>query len=386
MKKYFYIALVIILMLSVGIIVWGTYLNSRGENIIAARMDNRKLPLKGQTVQYREIQPMLTLDTMKLAYTEMTDAVALIDGRIVSANVKRNTNVKAGDVMFTLVNDEVPLKIKQADSAILKAQASLKRAQNDYNRYRSLMDMDATSAIKFDESEANYRAAEADVEAAEAAKQQLVVQGDRQVVTAPVDGEVLLMYRQTGSYVQMGTSLALVGDFSHLTFTQDMSDVQIRKLAQGDTLTMELQPAEMEKIYGTEYAAGNQGAAQSFFVKISGITPDLSQEASIRQVVFDVGNPARILEPQTYHNVHLISSAVVHCLTVPLSAMLSQENNRVYVVDAEGLLQRRDVVTGVRDNDYIEIISGLSEGDIVITADTNGLEEGTPVNVELEGE
>lgn len=124
MKKYFYIGLVIILVLSISIIFYGAYLNSRGENIIANRMDNRHIALKGQVATTRNIQPVLNMDTIKLYSDKMADAVALIDGTITNAYVKRNNIVQAGDLMFSLVNEEIPLKISQADSDISKANVS----------------------------------------------------------------------------------------------------------------------------------------------------------------------------------------------------------------------------------------------------------------------
>ncbi len=73
-------------------------------------------------------------------------------------------------------------------------------------------------------------------------------------------------------------------------------------------------------------------------------------------------------------------------MTVPLTAMLNQEQNSVFVLNEDNTIQRREVVTGVNDGKYIEIISGLSEGDIVITSDTNGLKDGTKVDITMDNE
>lgn len=386
MKKYFYIGLAVILLMSVGIIVYGTYLNTRGENIIASRMDNRKLPLKGQAAQMREIQPVLMLDTIKLYSDDMADAVALIDGRITESYAKRNTRVQAGEALFSLTNEEVPMKLKQADSNILKAAAELKRAQNSYARYSRLIELDATSREKLDEAEANYRAAAAGLEEMQAQKQQLLVQVSREQVTAPIDGEVLMLYRQPGTYVQAGTAIALVGDFSQLVFSQTLDDEAIEKLSKGGDLLMELQASDLQKIYDTEYAAGNEGRQQSFRVHISEITPDLSEPASMRKVVLAVDNAGSVLEPQTYRNVRLQSQQAVRCLTVPLTALLDRDHNTLFVLAEDGTIQCRTVEAGIDDGEYIEILTGLVEGDVVITSDTGGLTEGMAVTVELEGD
>ncbi|WP_296923395.1 efflux RND transporter periplasmic adaptor subunit [uncultured Megamonas sp.] len=386
MKKYFYIGLAIVLLLAISIIFYGAYLNSRGENIIANRMDNRHIALKGQVATTRNIQPVLNMDTIKLYSDKMADAVALIDGTITNAYVKRNSTVQAGDLMFSLVNEEIPLKISQADSDISKANVELKRAKNTYERYNQLMSMNATSAEKLDEVEAAYNAAIANVENLQMQKEQLLIQQSRQNILAPIDGEVLLLYRQPGSYVTMGTPIALVGDFSKLYFSQTINDADISRFSINDQIELIFQENDLQKSYDTDYAVGNLGNQQTFIAHIIDITPSLNEPAAMRKILFEIDNTVHILEPQSYRNVKLQVKQDFTCLTIPLTAMLSQEQNSVFVLNADNTIQRREVVTGVNDGKYIEIISGLSEGDIVITSDTNGLKDGTKVDITMDNE
>ena len=386
MKRNFYIGLAVILLLSISVILYGTYLNSRGENIIATRMDNRSLTLKGQKAKVREIYPVLVLDTVNLYSDDMADAVALIDGRIAESYAERNSEVKKGDKLFSLINEEIPLKIMQAESSILKAEAELKRAKNTFDRYSRLIEVHAVSLEKLEEAEAGYRAAEASVEELNAQKQLMIVQQSRQSVTAPIDGEVLLLYRQPGSYVSAGTALALIGNFKRLCFSQTMNDREISKFSVGSELQAKFQVSDMQKVYDTEYAAGNKGTAQGFKARIIEVNPSLSEPAAVRKVLLEIDNTARLLEPQSYRGVKLQSNRSLKCLTVPLAAFLNKERNSLFVLSAAKTLQRREVVVGVNDGKYAEILRGMKEGDIVITSDVDGLAEGVKVAVSLEGD
>lgn len=386
MKRNFYIGLAVILLLSISVILYGTYLNSRGENIIATRMDNRSLTLKGQKAKVREIYPVLVLDTVNLYSDDMADAVALIDGRIAESYAERNSEVKKGDKLFSLINEEIPLKIMQAESSILKAEAELKRAKNTFERYSRLIEVHAVSLEKLEEAEAGYRAAEASVEELNAQKQLMIVQQSRQSVTAPIDGEVLLLYRQPGSYVSAGTALALIGNFKRLCFSQTMNDREISKFSVGSELQAKFQVSDMQKVYDTEYAAGNKGTAQGFKARIIEVNPSLSEPAAVRKVLLEIDNTARLLEPQSYRGVKLQSNRSLKCLTVPLAAFLNKERNSLFVLSAAKTLQRREVVVGVNDGKYAEILRGMKEGDIVITSDVDGLAEGVKVAVSLEGD
>ena len=385
MKKFYIVGLVIILMMAIGMIAYGMYLNESGENQIATRMKERSIPLQGEKAKYRNLNPVFTLETINLSSDEMADAVALIDGRIENAFVKNNSYVRRGEVLFELVNEDIPIKIKQAESSIAKAEAQVLQSQNSFNRYSRLKDRNATSMEKYDEAKLNYEAAQANLREAQAVKEQLSVQNSRQGVIAPIDGEILILYKQIGAYVTAGTPIALVGNFERLTFSLPVEDENARQLKIGEQFELNFTNSKgFKKAYDTEYGAGNLGDNQVFTVHVKEIMPDLSQIAAMRKVVFEIDNRVGILEQQAYTEVELIRSASHRALTIPLSS-LSENHQYVFVVTSENTLDRRKVNVGANDGKYVEILTGLKEGETVITSATKGLEEGTKVTVTLTG-
>ena len=386
MKKLYLVGLVLILLFAVAMIGYGAWLNKTGEHQITERMEQRTIPLQGAKVQVRDMHPKLFLETVNLYSEDMADAVALIDGRIEKIFVSKNSNVHRGEVIFTLVNDEIPLKIQQAESSIAKAEAQLANAKNNYARYTRLRERDATSIEKFDEAEAAYFASEAALKEAQTVKQQLLVQSARQDVLAPIDGEVLIVYRQQGAYVQAGTPIALVGNFSKLFFSMPVDDKHAQRLSVGDEATLSFSNSQIvRKAYDTEYAAGNRGEAQVFDVTVKEIMPSLDEPASLRKVVLEIDNRVGLLEQQTYTSAVLTSAKTRRFLTVPLAAMIDSNRTAVFVVTPENTLERRAVRTGADDGNYIEIVSGVRESETVITSDAEGLEDGMKVEVTLTG-
>ena len=386
MKRYFMIALTCILVLSIGIVVDGAWLNKEGENNIAERMSNRALSLQGERVQMRNIRPVQRWSTVKLSADEMADAVARVDGVVQSVMVDRQSFVEKGQPLVQIRNEDIPLKIKQADSNIAKAVAEQKRAYNTYQRHLSLLKEDATSLEKVDEAEANYKAASASIDEQEAIREQLVVNQNRQMVEAPISGDVLMLYRREGSYVTAGTAVALIGDFSKLHFKSAMTDAAIRTMMPLDEMKDMIFPQkDFSKVYYTDYGAGNQGEEQHFRARILSVTPSLDVPAEMRYVVWEVDNSSGILEPQTYKDMYIQTEQSASVLSVPMSALSDPNDDVVYVWNADGLLERREVKTGMDDTEYIEILSGLKEGDIVVTSGSEGLEDGMKAEVELKG-
>ncbi|MBQ9487106.1 MAG: efflux RND transporter periplasmic adaptor subunit [Selenomonadaceae bacterium] len=385
MRKYFIAGIAIILALSVGTIYYGASLNQRGESHIMQRLEENQLEVPGAKAVVREIRSKIKLPAVTLHTGAMIDVVALIDGRIVSSLVSKNGLVRKGDVIFIIENEKISLQLKEAEADILKARSELKRTENNYNRHLQLREMDAVSAAKFDEAEAAYVAAQANMEAAESKRDQLIIQDSRQSVTAPIDGRIIVIYRQQGAYVSEGTSLAMVGDFSSLYFVVPMEDENARHLSIGQEVDLTFGKRAFQKAYNTEYEAGNLGSEQTFLATVQDITPPLTEHANMRNVFWQVVNTSGLLEPQTYGATSFQFRQGHRCLAVPIIA-LTDSKDSVFVVQSDGIIKSRAVKTGSDDGEWIEIISGLASGDIVITGGKEVLTDGMSVSVTLDSE
>lgn len=392
MKSYFYLGIGIIITLIAGLLGYGVYINQRGESEIAQRMENLRLPLTGTEVREREIKPMVELELVNLYCDDMTDVIARENGRVMQVFVEKHSNVTAGKPLMQLVDEDIPLKLRQADSDILEAEAQLLKTRNSYNRYHQLMESHAISAEKYDEAEAAYKAAQAKLSNCEAVREQLLMRQSRQIVTSSIDGEVLRLYQAEGAYVTAGTPVALVGDFSKLYFTAPVVDEQAQRMEPGRPIdltisggaTSVLGGEALPKSYGANYSAGNLGDEQVFSASVIKITPGLTEPATVRQVVWQIDNRVGLLEPGAYRKLRLYANTVRKCLAVPVAAFVDESHDRVAVMEADGRLGFRDVTTGVSDGTYAEVISGLQAGDIVITADTEGVAAGTEIELTME--
>ena len=386
MKKYFFIGLVTIFILAIALVGYGTWLNVSDENQIARRMDERALTLTGAKAKIRSLHPTIELDAVRLYSENMADAVALIDGRIIEWYVKKNSAVQKGDTLLRLENDQVLLQIQQATANVRRAEAALAQAFNSYRRQELLLKDNATSKEKYDAAKAQYEAAEETLVEAEAQREMYYVQEARQRVTSPVDGKVLLIYQREGSYVQGGVPLALIGDFDRLLFSTTMNNKHAQYLFVGERVTLKIPAQAMKKAFDTEYAPGNKGNEETIVAVVREITPPISEPAGIRRVICEIDNRAGVLEPLTYNKVSVQAERSAECLSVPISAMTDSSRTEVFMVRPDGTIERREVETGTNDGTYIEIRSGLSEGDVVVVENFDGLENDMRVQVTIEDE
>ena len=384
MKKPFYFGIGFIVCIIFMLLAYGVYLNRRSENQITDRMAGNRLLLQGTKAKVAEIYPVIELSLININSSEITDVVALIDGRITQEFVQKNSQVQAGDPIINLSNETIALKIKQADSDILEAEALLARARNNYGRYERLVARDAVPKERFEEAVAELKSAEAKLMNATAQREQLLIEDSRKVVTSPVSGEVLKFYRQLGSYVSAGTPVALVGNFQKLYFNAPIEDKMSNKISVGQILKVTFNHGEdFVRVYGSKNKTGNMGTDEIFSATVSDISPPPGEPATTRQVSFEVDNSTELLEPGFYQKVSVVLNSPQSCLVVPLESMIDDQNSSVFVFE-EGVLKRRKIVAGANDGSYIEIVSGLNPGDIVITSETSGLSEGMAVDVNLD--
>ena len=387
MKKIYGVAMVLIIFMALAIVAWGAWLNYSDENQIANRMDNRRVEVTAAKAARREFAPTISLDAVRFVSDNMTDAVALTDGRILSWQVEKNEKVSKGQNLVEMVNESIPLKIQQAESAISRAEAMMTQARNSYQRQGRLKARRATSQEKYEEAEAQYMAAQGALREAQAQRDQYLVQQGWLSVKAPLDGEVLLIYQQAGAQVQAGTPIALVGDFSQLTFSLNLSDRDARHLQLGQNIYLAFAERKLTgKAYDTDYGVGNKERGMEIKAVLREIVPDLSEPADIRRTVWAVDNRARLLEPMLYTGVTMRTGQSYEALTVPLAAMIDKAHDTVFVLDAEGIIHLRTVKAGADDKKYIEIYDGLVEGDTVIVGNLEGLEDGMKVDAEVEGD
>lgn len=386
MKKIFYLSMTIVVMLIGGLLIYAIYLNRHSETVIAERMKNMKLSLQCSEAKIRDIRPVLKMSLINLYSDEMTDVVSLIDGRVTREFVKTSDRVDSGTPIIELVNETIPLKLKEADSDIAEAEVLLMRAKHTYSRYEQLVAENAISLERFDEALVQLKAAEARLERFKSQKEQLLIQQSRQIITSSIRGQVLKIYKPSGSYVTTGMPVALVGNFDKLYFKTSLSDGLAQNVATNQMLEIKFPSDEkFSKAYGVKYENGNLGENEIFDAKIVDISPPMTESSSIRQTVFEIDNRSGLLEPGFYNDISVINKSPHKCLAVPIEAMIDDKLHSLFVVQ-DGVLRKKYVETGLDDGNYIEILSGLSDGEIVVISETEGLRENTAVEIILSEE
>jgi RND family efflux transporter MFP subunit len=228
---------------------------------------------------------------------------------------------------------------------------------------------DRASAAQVEAAKANVAAAEQQLDVSKASRSQVSAMSDYSRITAPFDGVVTWRYADTGALVQAGTS--------------SNTAQPVVKLAQINVLRLRIPVPEsvVAGIHDGQTAdVAVSATGEHFTGKVTRFTGSLDRSTRTMQVEIDVPNPGYKLSPGMYANVVLHTDQQENALVIP-SLALSEKGDKatVMVVDAQNRVEPRDVVLGIQEPNFVEVKSGLQEGERVIVGNLSAFRAGEVV-------
>ena len=174
------------------------------------------------------------------------------------------------------------------------------------------------------------------------------------VITAPRSGYILHKNIVEGARVNAGKDLYRIGNLKKIWVTADVYEFDAPWITVGQAATMELS-FQRGRLY--------EG-------KVGYIYPTLNRKSRTLKVRLEFKNPGVELKPGMFATVRIEAQRKEEVLTIPTEAILhSGERQLVFITGEIGKYEAREIVTGlVGDGHVTEVISGLSQGDTVVTS------------------
>lgn len=282
--------------------------------------------------------------TLTAATTQLIDKVRFSDGQ----------SVRQGAVLVELKNTE-------QDAGIAQSQAKLVQAEREYQRWKTLADKGFASHSAVDQYQAGWLSAKADLDAAKAR------QADR-MIRAPFSGVVGLSDVSPGALVNPGAPIVTLDDLSAVRVDFQVPEQSLAQIHEGQTIDASVQAYPGQKI---------RGRIQHIDTRVDERTRAITARA-------EFPNPDRRLKPGMLIRVS-ISRGQRQALATPESAVSVQGDSAfVYVIRTMGqrtLAEQRPVVTGLRQDDFVEILEGVQPGERIIADGLNKVQTGQAIRV-----
>ena len=293
-----------------------------------------------------------------------------ITGTVINLAVSVGDQVKKGQFLFEIENDELGVNVTKTFASYLQAQQSLETAKaNKKEAHNNLDDANDTSELiyrrKYDASKLGLVAAEENVKVA--LENYRIAQKDytdRKVV-APISGTINEINIKNGddlSKLSSGSSREvpiIIGDLNTIKAKVEVSEVDIASVQIGQTATLTFNALDDFSIAGKVEKISALGILESGVVTYEVIIAFDSFDSRIR--------------PEMNVSASIVTDSKKDVITVPNSAL--KTNIKGYYVEIlnNNEIEKRTVEIGLENNSKTEIKSGLQTGEIVITQTINGI-------------
>jgi membrane fusion protein (multidrug efflux system) len=285
-----------------------------------------------------------------------------VSGRIDVVHVEVGNRLDENDVIVEIDRETYRLQLQQAGANLAAAEANLVLAEKDLERKKDLLTDKTIAQAVFDQTLARRDLAEAQVKAAEATRDLAKRNLDRSQVRSPSAGSVAARLVTAGERTDVGTGMIELA----------ISD-QLKVAAQ----VPEAWATRLSGLTEFEFAVGQ---SQDFkTAKLHSIEPVVQGTSRSFEVVGTARAEGDAIRPGMFASVVLTSPKAFESLWLPASAVGTSDMQVVYVVE-DGVLASRRVQVGRRENGSIEILSGVTT-DQKVVSDTSGLNRGLPVTV-----
>ena len=330
--------------------------------------------------------------TGEIFATELIDVGAQVSGQIKKLYVKLGDQVKKGDMIASIDSSTQQNSIdnKEAQLAIYKAQlesakVALNIAKTQFDRENALFAKNATSKQEFESAKNTYSANSAKIKELEAQIKQTNIELSTAKInlgytkiTAPRDGTVVSVQVEEGQTVnanQTTPTIVNIADLSHVKMKMQIAEGDITKIKVGTPVEYSILSEPTKKFQTTvssidpgltTLSDGSYGSSSSSKSSYSSSSNSSSAVYYYAQSIVD--NKDGILRIGMTTQNELLIANVEDAIIVPSIGIKKDENGTFVYVLKDGKAVKTAVKTGIKDNLDTQIISGINEGDEIITS------------------
>jgi membrane fusion protein (multidrug efflux system) len=286
--------------------------------------------------------------TATLEPEKKVDILAKIAGEVSTIVLEEGARVKKDGVLCRLDDEEQRVALEES-------RINRDMRKREMERFESMHAQDLISDKEYGDMRYQYELAQNQYESA-------LLRYRYTQIRSPFDGVVTERLVDPGENVAVGTRLYVVSDTEPLRLTMYLPEGEIKTIAPGQVV--HINPDVDPDV-----------AFQGLVVRIA---PEVDQRTGTVKVTAETHGGGI---PGSFVRVRIVTDTRASTLTIPRRGVVSDAGERfVFVAEADTVRQVK-VAVGYEDEEYAEILSGIAEGDTVVTAGVGGIRTGTKVKV-----
>ncbi|HQK53569.1 MAG TPA: efflux RND transporter periplasmic adaptor subunit [Sedimentibacter sp.] len=301
--------------------------------------------------------------------------IPLMAGKVERVNVKVGDKVEKDDVLFVMDKDDIEKQVNQAYAAYEAAKAGfevsaaqIQSAKDNLERIKKLYEEGAVPETQYEQaklaaSDESLEAARMGVEQARVAYSNAASMLKNAEVKAPISGVISSVNIVEGEYATSSNPPVTIVDSDSVTIEFGISASLVNKVKAGDKTLVEISSAG----YKNEAVINSVSSSADIMTNLYTVSIVLENDGAIK--------------PGMFAKVYLKTDNIANALAVRAEAVKEREDKKYVFVAEDNSAIEKEVTTGLDTGAYIEIKTGLSEGDKVIVKGQDYISHGSKIKV-----
>ena len=279
------------------------------------------------------------------------DVIAKVDGEVRELHVEEGDMVDKNQILATLDGDRLRLELSES-------QARLRKMQRDFQRNQELEEKGLIS-------EGDFERIQYDLEALQASFNLASLELDYTQIRAPIAGVVSERYLKLGNTIKTGDPVFRVTSFDPLVAYMYVPEREFRQITAGQPVRIEIDALPGPPLIAT----------------VTRISPVVDPETGTFKITIELSDADQRIKPGMFGRMSIVYDKHENVLQVPRSAIIETASDTTIFVVEDGVGLRKTIETGFSSDGMVEITSGLTDGENVITVGHVGLKNEASVVV-----
>jgi RND family efflux transporter MFP subunit len=360
----------IVLVLAIATAIWGIYSREESEAALTDWTQKQAIPTVAvaHPTQNTEAQKLVLPGDVQAFYE--APIYARVSGYLASWSEDIGAHVRRGQTLGVIDTPDLDQEMAQAEADLATAQARQNFADLTAKRWHALLASNSVSQQSADEKEGDALAVRAEVNAQRAHVDRLRALENFKRLAAPFDGIVTARNTDIGALINAGSNTA-----APLFKVADMHEMRIY-VRVPQSYAAELKPGLHASLTEPQYPG------RTFDATLDTTSVSVALESRTVLVELLAPNPDGKLWPGTFADVTFDLPGDAHVLRVPASALIFRSNGaQLATVGSDNSIAMKDVTIGKNLGTEIEIESGITQADRVVTSPLDTIENGEQVAV-----
>ncbi len=301
------------------------------------------------------LHPLVIRDRLNLPgsiepWTEL-ELMAKVGGSVTEILVEEGDEVKKGDILARIDDNDYTI-------AVQRAEAAYKLARADYQRDKAIFSKGVIPEAQLDARETAMLTAKADLDNAR-------LRLSRTTIEAPISGVVRRLDAKVGLLLAVGDP---IGQLLRIDKVKAVIGIPESDVAAVRSL---------EKVDVTLQALDNQVITGSIHFLSS--SPDTT--ARLYKLELEIDNPSRAILPGMFVRADIIKRTVDDAITVPFYSVISRNDEQFVYIEEQGRARKKMVELGIMEKWMVEVRKGLNPGERLVIEGHRAIEDGQEIEV-----